>query len=73
MAGATVLQRPALAAVRPEELLPLPVAQAITGLGTGAFRTLRRKGLSVQYCCGKGFVLGADLIAAIKSNAKPTK
>ena len=73
MAGATVLQRPALGPIEPHILYPLADLQARSGMGVGALRTARRQGLKVLYTAGRGYVMGRDFIAYIESVAKPTK
>ncbi len=73
MAGATVLQRPALGPIEPHILYPLADLQARSGMGVGALRTARRQGLKVLYTAGRGYVMGRDFIAYIEANAKPTK
>lgn len=73
MAGATLLQRPALGPIEPLVMYPLPDLQGRSGMGVGALRTARRQGLKVLYIAGRAYVKGADFIAYVEANAKPTK
>lgn len=43
------------------------------GWSSAAFRSARRKGLSVRYMAGRGYVKGDDLITFVMEHGKPTK
>jgi len=43
------------------------------GWSVAAFRSARRKGLSVRYMAGRGYVKGDDLITFVMDHGKPTK
>lgn len=43
------------------------------GWSAAAFRSARRKGLTVRYMAGRGYVKGDDLISFVMANGKPTK
>lgn len=58
---------PALDAIKPDWLYPLPVLRRLTGMGDSALRTARRSGLTVHYRAGRAWVLGSDLIAWVTS------
>lgn len=71
--SAALLQRPALGPVEPTVLYPLVDLQARTGLGSAAFRQMRRDGLKVKYAGGRAFIFGADFIEHVRSTGKDTK
>lgn len=73
MASSTLMQRPALGPIEPHILYPLADLQARSGMGSGALRTARQKGLKVLYTAGRGYVLGRDFIAYVEANATATK
>jgi hypothetical protein len=58
---------PAPGIIDPAAVYTLAELQARTKLGTWALRSLRRRGLRVIRFGGRGFVRGADFIAAIES------
>lgn len=51
--------------IEPAAFYTLAEVSGRSGLGTWALRTLRRNGLKVYRFGGRGFVRGADFIAAI--------
>lgn len=59
--------------VRPDFLYPLSALQTVTGLGSGAFRQMRRKGLKVRYVAGRAYVLGSDFINHVVEYGKSEK
>jgi hypothetical protein len=51
---------------------PVQVLKQRLGLGDWAFRQMRKAGLQVVYCGGRGFVLGDEVLAFFKQTAAET-
>ena len=59
--------------ISPSDLYHLEEAKARLRWNLTAMRTARRNGLKIRYCGGRGYLLGADILAYIEANGKETK
>ncbi len=52
-----------IGSISAHELYSLEAVESRLGLGAWALRQMRRRGLRVLRCGGRGYILGADIIA----------
>lgn len=71
---ATKLKAPkAPGVICPDELYHLEEAKERLRWNLTAMRTARRNGLKIRYAGGRGYLLGADILAYIDQNGKSEK
>ncbi len=73
MAKSVEAIRANLGGIVPEQLYPIAVLSERTGFGKTAFRSLRQKGLKVQYVLGRAFCLGSDFIDFVQEAGSDKK
>jgi hypothetical protein len=71
--SSALLQRPGVGPIEAGTLYPLPDLQARSGLGSAAFREMRRSGLRVKYVAGRAYILGSWFINFVQDNGKDSK
>lgn len=59
--------------IEPQILYSIPDIERRLGWKKAAMRTAREQGLPVRYLAGRGYVLGADLIAHVLQHGKDSK
>ena len=69
----TIAISPNEGVIIPDRLYTFEAFQRTTGVGRAGLSEAKKQGLEVRYFGRKGYVLGADIIAFIKTNGKTSR